>query len=329
MRKTVKKTLLISAAMVCMAVVLTACGGKADVIMNMGEPVAISDTLTLTPENLLVSFKVYPPISGSGQAMGWVCENEENTYVTLVARVENDTDQPLEVDDLSDFRMVTDKESFDSSFTAAVTEDGTALERSTVIEAGASATVYFITEAAKSALSEETMLEFSLDPEEEEPSYNYKLTADTTQPVAVCEELNLGETIGAEGLGDLTPKKVRFTKRIDPDNPGYYYDYYQAQGEDERLLVMNIQVKNTSGKKQAADGFYGLFCMDGEGETYIGSIVADDSSRANIRAGESIGKNKTRTTYGVFNLPKSAGKTDLTIYLYADGTYYRYVRQGK
>ena len=132
------------------------------------------------------------------------------------------------------------------------------------------------------------------------------------------------EKVIVDGLCELTPGKLRFTTKIEPENPGYFYNYFKASNKDEKLLVLYVKVKNLSSEKKDADSFYGVRIVTEDGENYIGNVVADDENKANITSYEDIGKGKNRGTYGVASIPKAAGDGKCSLYLYVGGNYYLY-----
>ena len=173
-------------------------------------------------------------------------------------------------------------------------------------------------------MSKETAAEFAFNQQnEDEPVFNYKLTVNTTEPVAVTKELKFDEKITVDGLCELTPKSAKFADKIEPANPGYYYNYYKAQSADDRLLVLTINVTNLSGEEKDAYLFCGMNAVSAD-KVYVGGVVADDEDRANITQYETIDKNGQRTIYGIANMPKEAENQTCDIYLYAGGEYYRY-----
>lgn len=315
--------LCLTAVMIlCLMLFAAGCGDK-EVEMAMGETAAAEGRAEITPVNLLVSEKVYPPLSGTF-AMGWEAD-EGKVYAVLEAKLKNLTDKEAKIQDLCRFQMVIGEETYGNTVAAAVTENGSKLDRSKTIGAGKTARVYLITELDADAVSEESSLQMAFPEDDAEPAYNYKLAVDTTKRLAVCEELAKGKTIKAKDLGEITLKKVRFTKKIEPENPGYFYRYFEAREKDEKLLVLDLEVKNLSAKDRAASDFYGMAVVTEDGEEYIGGVAADDANKANITTSETIAKGKSRTTYGIANLPKAAGKGKCTVYIYIDGTWYSYV----
>lgn len=323
MKKSMRKKVLFLMLIFCASMFLWSCGAEKDVAMTMGETTAVEDSLEFTPKNVLVSPQIYPPICSSFP-MGWEIEDDSKTYVALIAEVKNLTESAVTVNDLCDFRLTSGENIYENTMTAVLEDNETSLASTGSIDAGKTATVYFIVEYDVDAVSEETGAEFAFgQQEEEEPVFNYKLTVDTTKPVAMTEELKLGEKITVDGLCELTPEKASFVKKIEPKNPGYYYNYYKAKSDQDKLMTLTVKVKNLSGREKDAYMFYGMnaVCKDAH---YVGGIVADDEEQANITQYETIGNDGVRTTYGIANLPKSAGKSGCDIYLYAGGTYYRY-----
>lgn len=315
---------LTALSLLCLMLFVSGCAEK-EVDMAMGETTVIEDRAEITPVNLLVSEKVYPPVSDN-YAMGWEADDGK-VYAVLEAKLKNLTDKEARIQDLCRFQMVIGEETYGNTIAAAVTESGSKLDRSKTIGTGKTAKVYLITELDADAVSEETSLQLAFPEDDKEPAYNYKLAVDTTKRLAVCNELVKGETVTAKGLGEITLEKVRFTKKIEPENPGYFYRYFEARESDERLLVLDMKVKNLSGKERDAVSFYGMTVVTEDGEEYIGGIAADDENKANITANETIGEGKSRTTYAIANLPKKAGDGKCTVYVYIGGEWYSYVRE--
>ena len=274
-------------------------------------------------KNVLVSDQIYPPVSGSFP-MGWEVEDDSKTYVALTAEVKNLTETSVSADQICDFHLLSGETTYDSTMTAVLEDGETNLNSGGSIPSGETRTVYFIVEYDKDAVSKETAAEFAFNQQnEDEPVFNYKLTVNTTEPVAVTKELKFDEKITVDGLCELTPKSAKFADKIEPANPGYYYNYYKAQSADDRLLVLTINVTNLSGEEKDAYLFCGMNAVSAD-KVYVGGVVADDEDRANITQYETIEKNGQRTIYGIANMPKEAENQTCDIYLYAGGEYYRY-----
>ena len=315
---------LTAMSILCLMLFVSGCAEK-EVAMAMGETTVAEERAEITPVNLLVSKKVYPPLADN-YAMGWEAD-EGKVYAVLEAKLKNLTDKEAKIQDLCRFQVVIGEETYGNTIGAAVTENGSKLEQSKTIGAGKTAKVYLITELDAEAVSEESSFQMAFPEDDKEPVYNYKLAVDTTKRLAVCRELVKGETVTAKGIGEITLKKVRFTKKIEPENPGYFYRYFEARESDERLLVLDMKVKNLFGKERDAASFYGMTVVTEDGGEYIGGIAADDENKANITTGQTIGEGKSRMTYAIANLPKAAGDETCTVYVYIGGDWYSYVRE--
>lgn len=319
-KETLKKAIVLALA-ICTILAIYACGGDKEVTMKLGEKTAIGEDLAFTPVNVLVGDKVFPPVSGS-YPMGFTAKSGK-TYATVVAKVKNLGDEDIKASDLCAFRLSVGEDTFSANMINVLTDDETKLLSSATLKAGATETFYFITEMDASAVNKETLAEFAFTKDGDEPVYNHKLTIDTTKPFAVTEKLELNKKITVDGLCELTPVSVKFLNKIVPSNPGYYYNYYKAQGADNKLLVVNMKVKNLSKIEKNAYDFYGINAIY-DGSSNAGTVVADDENKANITQYEKLSAGASRTTYGVLNMSKKAENGKCDIYIYAGGTYYQY-----
>lgn len=321
MKKDTLKKVMILAFAICTILTIYACGGEEDVTLKLGEKTTVGEYVEFTPTNVLVSKQVFPPVTSS-YPMGWTADSGK-TYAAIVAEVKNLGDEEIKGSDLCSFKLTVGEETFNSNMTAILSDDNMKLSSSSGIKAGKTAIVYFITQIDEKAVNEETLAEFAFLKDDDEPVYNHKLTIDTTRPVAVVEKLDINKKITVDGLCELTPTAFKFASKIEPSNPGYYYNYYKAQKTGDKLSVLTIKTKNLSKAEKEAYSFYGItvFYKDA---AYIGGVVADDENKANITQYEKIPANATRTTYGVGNLPKAAENAKCDIYVYVDGTYYQY-----
>lgn len=321
MKKETLKKVVILALAICTILTIYACGGEKDVTMKLGEKTTVEGYVEFTPVNVLVSDKVFPPVTGT-YPMGWTAKTGK-TFVIVIADVKNLSDEAIKASSFCKYKLSIGEDSFNSSMTNVVTDEGTKLSSSLSIEAGKTETVYFVVEMDANAVNKETLAEFAFTKDDDEPVFNYKLTVDTTKPFAVVKKLELNKKISVDGLCELTPTDVKFTKKIVPSNPGSFYNYYQANGSNEKLLVVNMKSKNLSDAKKAAYKLYGVTAIY-DGSTQIGGVVADDENKANIRQNEEIGAGANRTTYGVVTLSKKAEKAKCDLYIYLNGTYYQY-----
>lgn len=315
MRKSLWKKVVFVALALCLMLGLSSCGKTTE--LTLGEKVVVEKYAEFTAENVLVSSKVFPPISGPNP-MGWVVEDEGNTYVTIVATIKNLKDEPLTIDDLwSSFSVILDGEAQNGTIIAMVAENGTKLDDGRDIGAGATETVYFITEVEKSHLQKLTEAEFDFG------RMTLSLSVDTSKRIALSEALSLKQTYKVKNLGKVIPKSMKFMANLEPSNPGYTYDYYAPQTEDDRLLVLTTKTKNTSKKKKPAYRYLNMMVFVGE-DVYLGDVVADDAYSANITSKEKLGAGDQRNVYGLVNLPKSVKAKDIELYVYLDGRYYQY-----
>lgn len=321
MKKETLKKVVILALAICTILAIYACGGEKDVTMKMGEKTTVGEYVEFTPVNVLVADKVFPPVSGS-YPMGWTAKSGK-TYVTVVAKVKNLGDKDIKASDLCAFKLSVGEDTFSAGMINALTDDETKLSSSVTLKAGAAETFYFITEMDASAVNKETLAEFAFTKDDDEPVYNHKMTIDTTKPFAVTEKLQLNKKITVDGFCELTPTSVKFQNKIVPSNPGYYYNYYKAQGSDNKLLVVNMKVKNLSKKERNAYDFYGITAIH-DGSSNAGTVVSDDENKANITQYEKLSAGANRATYGVLNMSKKAEKGKCDIYIYAGGTYYQF-----
>ena len=315
MRKRVWKKAFLMALVLCMLLGMSACGKT--VSSTMGEKTTVDKHVEFTAQNVMISSKVFPPISGSNP-MGWVLEDEKKTYVTIITTVKNLRDEPMTIDDLwGNFRVVLNGEYTNGTIVAVATKNDTKLDDSKAVEAGATETVYFITEVAKADLGKLTGAAFDFG------KTTLSLDLDTSKRVAVSTDLKLKKTYKVKNLGKVTPKSVKFMKDLEPSNPGYTYDYYAPQTSDDRLLVLTTKTKNTTKKKKSAYRYMNMIVFVDD-EVYLGDIVADDAYSANITGKEKLSAGETRNVYALVNLPKSVKKADCEIYIYLDGKYYLY-----
>ena len=321
MKKDTLKKAVVLALAVCTIFAIYACGGEKEVTMKLGEKTTIGEDLEFTPVNVLVADKVFPPVSGS-YPMGFTAKSGKS-YATVVAKVKNLGEEDIKASDLCAFRLSVGEDTFTANMINALTDNETKLSSSVTLKAGATETFYFITEIDTSAANKETLAEFAFTKDGDEPIYNHKLTIDTTKPFAVTEKLELNKKITVDGLCELTPTTVKFLSKIVPSNPGYYYNYYKAQGADNKLLVVNMKTKNLSEKEKNAYDFYGVTAFY-DGISNAGTVVSDDEKKANITQYEKLSAGTSRTTYGVLNMSKKAEKGKCDIYIYAGGTYYQY-----
>ena len=216
MKKGVLQKLTLVIAVLCMLFGLASCGKSVE--LHFDETAVVEDCVEFTAKNVIVSSQVFPPVCDANP-MGWVMDEADKTYVTIVATVKNLTEEELTTEQLwTNFSIYMKDDYVDGSIVALITKNGTKLSDSGSIKAGKTGTVYFITEIAKSDLDESMEAEFDFD------GTTLRLNIDGTKPIAVYETLQLKETYTVSGLGKVTPKKLSFMNELEPSNPGYTYD---------------------------------------------------------------------------------------------------------
>lgn len=315
MKQGVGRNLVVLIGALCLMLAMTSCGKT--VPLTLGEKVTVENHVEFTAENVMISPQVFPPISGS-EPMGWVLNDEEKTYVTIITTIKNLGEEDIIIDDLwKDFFAVLDEEYIDGTIVATVAENGTKLDDSKPVEAGKTRNVYFITEVAKADLSKLTRAEFDFG------GTTLTLDLDTGKRFALTKTLKLKETYKVKNLGNVTPKSMKFMEELEPTNPGYTYDYYVPQTDDDKLLVLTTKSENTTKKKKSAYRYLNMLVFVDD-EVYLGDVVAEDAYAANITGSEKLSSGDTRNVYALVNLPKSVKKADCEIYVYIDGKYYQY-----
>ena len=314
MKKTIMKKIVLLVVTLLLMSVVSACGEE--VSLTLGETTTVEQQAEFTADNIIISPKVFPPISGDNP-MGWVMDDESKTYVTIITTIKNLSSEALTIEDLwVNFGVILDGEYTDGTIVAVETEYGTKLDDSKPVAAGETETVYYITEVAKADLSKLTAAEFDFG------KTTLALNVDTSKKVALAEPLNMDESYRIKGLGTVTPKSIKFMEELEPSNPGYSYDYYAPQTADDQLLVLRTKTENTSKKKKAAYRYLNMMVYVDE-TVYLGDVVADDAHAANITGSETLSAGEERNVYGMVNLPKSVKKADCEIYVYLNGKYYR------
>lgn len=337
MRKhTVKrgKILLWLSCIFCVAAVFVLLWGctEKEVILSLGETAEVDGLCEITPENILVSPQVYAPVA-KGSREGYEA-GEDRTFVIISTRIKNISEEKLDLRKVCDCRLQPGDEENSRTMILTLEKGQTALGTSAQFAAGESKEVYFVMETEKEGAEsvsdseeeeERTLAAFDFHEDEEEDwAYNYKLAVDTSEPVASSEPLQLNKTIVCEGLAELTPVKVRLAEKLEPENPGYYYNYFKGAEKGDKLLVLDLDVKNLSGQKKRVDTFYGIRVVGADGESYVGGAAAEDRDRANLLDSITFAKNSRNRAYAAVSLPKTARQGICDIYLYVGGTYYLY-----
>jgi len=340
MRKhTVKrgKLLLWLSCIFCAAAVsalLWGCTEK-EVELSLGQTAEVDGLCEITPENVLVSPQVYAPLA-KGSRKGYEA-GEGKTFVIVSAQIKNISEKKLDLRRVCDCRLQPDGEEDGRTMILTLEKGQTSLGTSPLLAEGESKEVYFVMETEREGAEpvsdseddedeeERTLAAFDFHGgEEEDWVYNYKLAVDTSRPVAVYEPLQMKKDLVCQGLAQLTPVKVRLTEKLEPENPGYYYNYFKGAAKGDKLLVLDLDVKNLSGGKKRVDTFYGIRVVGSDGESYVGGALAEDRDRANLVDSISLAKDSRLRTYAAVSLPKAARQGVCHIYLYAGGRYYLY-----
>lgn len=151
--------LCLAAAMtLCLMLFVSGCAEK-EVDMTMGETTVVEERAEITPVNLLVSEKVYPPVSDN-YAMGWEADDGK-VYAVLEADLKNLTGEEAQIKDLCQFQMVIGEETYGNTIAAGCHRGRRKLDRSETIGSGKTARVYLITELDAKAVSEESSLQMA------------------------------------------------------------------------------------------------------------------------------------------------------------------------
>ncbi len=314
------KLLLTIILTLCILLGITAC--RSPVEMTMGETVLIEGHVELTPRNVIVSKEIFPPAS-SKKPMGWVVEDDDKTYVAVIVDIKNLRENEITAYDLwSSFSVYMKQENRNGTLIAMVSKDGTVLNTEETIAPDETETVFFILELDDFDLQEKMEAQWGF-----EHSTDCVLPFDGTTPVAQYKNAAEGDVIAVDGLGTMALKSFAFAEELEPDAPGYTFEYYLPNEKNQKLFVVTTEVKNITKKAQSSYSYLNMMAF-ADGEVYLADIVADDDHAANIVRGESIDTKKKKRVYGVVSIPKEIKKEDLDVYLYVGGAYYRCTLSG-
>ena len=309
------KKIVVTLLLGCLLFVFAGCGNTD---LTMGEVKELGGKVEITPENVLVSSQVFPPV-WSEEPMGWVTNGTHKTYLTFVAKVKNLQEDALTVNDLwQAFSLYAKTEYTDCDIVAIVTKDGTCLDDDAEIKSGKTRTVYFIKEIEEIDRYEQMEAVFDFD-----GAPKARIAFDGKRNVAVYEELSLKSPIKAENFGTVEISDVGFVEKLSPENPGYIYDYYAPKSEDEKLLLIEAEVENTSKKNQYAASYLNVVAF-ADGYEYYGDLLLETQYTVQSAAGEQIEAKDTCKVVGAVSLPKTLKLEDLDIFVYVNGAYYRF-----
>lgn len=306
-----------------MTLIISSCSEET-VVMKMGETITVDDYVEFTPENVMVSQDVYPPINQNFSS-GWESDSKDKVFVTVMAKVKNLSDKDISIETLCGIEVEASDETFDNHLVAMLTKQGSGLVETGKIHKGKTETVYLMTEIDKSAISDKSLAKVAFEMDaESDPVFNYHLSIDTTKKIMVSKPLKLNQGITVDEKTQLTPMKVEFTEEIVPSNPSGEYYYYRAEKDGTVLLALTTELKNLmkSGEISISKSFG--FLVFSDVEEHFGTVIANDENNSNLAGNQTLAAGQTRIAYGMAEVSEGMKKKKCEVYLYIQGEYYQY-----
>ena len=305
--------------MLCLGILLVSAGCGRSLEMTMGEPAVIEDWVEITPENVLVSTQIFPPV-WCENPMGWIAGEDNKVYVAFVAKVKNLRETALTVNELwAPFSLLMKTEYSECDIVSIVTKDGTCFDDKGKIQPWQTETVYFVKEIEEIDRQEEMEAVFDFD-----GAPKARVVFNGKSSVACWKSLTLKKPLRVSSQSSIQVRKVHFADKADPDNMGYIYDYYAPKSEDEKLLLIETTVKNIGTQKQLITKNFDVVAFADDKE-YLGDLLLEDEFTLKPVGHQVIKAKESKRLIGAMSVPKNLKLDDLEIYVYVDGTYYRYI----
>ena len=131
---------------------------------------------------------------------------------------------------------------------------------------------------------------------------------------------------GSFKTGDCTVhiKSYDSAARIQPENAGKEYNYYEVSDEANILFIVNTEISNNSQKKVYVDDVMSLCITDGY-DRYFATAVLENEDKTDYlvdQVTEILPRRTIQVSY-VIDVPFSVVKEDLMLEIFSYGKRYR------
>lgn len=312
---------------VAMLLALSACAGEGEegkkkdrdntAAISLEEVNVLKDAAEFSLVYLYTADKVIPPKPNG--AYTYSEADEGMTYLVLVTDVKNLGEEAVEVGELLEVVLTLGSQQITAK-PRMETDHGTSLDRSGSIAPLLTARVHYLFEIPENQQPDT----LSLRVKSGDRSIKGEISA--AGLTARQRQLALGDTIADEKTISAVVEDVFLTTTLEPEEPGSYYHYFQADSGNT-YLVMKLTVKNLDSGEMGYDTIAGVRCVYDRKYEYPGFTVfeedggADLSSYANTHDLAPLEENRI---YFLMEIPAEAENGPLAIELYMAGQYHCY-----
>ena len=310
-----------------MLLLLTACAdtGTADRKKNRDKSDAISieevnilrDTAEFSLVYLYTGDKVIPPKPNG--AYTYSEADEGMTYLVLVIDVKNLGEETVEVGDLMEVTLTLEGQEITAG-ARVETDHGTSLDRYSEIAPLVTARVHYLFEIPDNQQPETLSLRVKAGDRRMMSEISVEELKNRSRALA------LGDIITDEQTIEAAVEDVFLTTKLEPENPGRYYHYFEADS-GKTYLVMKLTVKNLDSSELDYDTIAGIKCIyDGKYE-YSGFTVFEEDGGADLSSYTNISSMAPLEENGIYflvEIPDEAAAGPLTMELYLAGQYCHY-----
>lgn len=321
-----KYRLLAAVLAVIMLLALAGCGGggtetKKDrektETFTPGAVNTIKDTVEFSLVYLYRGDKIVPPKPNGAYTYN---EAEEGmTYLVLVMDVKNLGKTAVNESELMEVVLTLDKQEITA--TAKVeTDHGTSLDRYCDIAPLVTTRVHYLFKIPENQQPEKLSLRIKAGDRSVKGEVSVEALTSRNW------ELSLGGVITDDQTILATVEDVFVASKLEPENPGRYYHYFEADS-GKTYLIMKLTVKNLGSGDLDYDTIAGVKCIyDGKYE-YAGFTVFEEEDGADLSSYTNINSMAPLEENGIYflvEIPEEAAAGPLTMELYLAGQYCHY-----
>ncbi len=240
--------------------------------------------------------------------------NEDNSFVDVIMKVKNISDQDYELSDIFSGYFKVNKLSYDIHLVME-SSNYTSLSTTNTLKSGEERYIHMYCELEESQLKNDTSMEFSVL-----NRISYIYTFSTYEEVIVNEEKTVGDGINLS-QSMITISDVYTDTQITPSDKGLVYSYIPVDNEDEVFMILKLELRNDS--EESIDPREYLYCTYVMDDDSIQSqIIIESENHKKISKSDSIDVQTTRTIYLAMTLTEDQVGSGY-IELFVEGSVFR------
>ncbi len=249
--------------------------------------------------------------TNKNQTYKYIKAKDKHTFIDLILKVENLTDQEMDITDIVSGKFRIAKQTFNLKH-AIETMNYNQISQTDTLKDKETRYIHAYSEVSKDIIKKEATahLEF-LD----EKEYDYIFSTEEETKNNLIK--SVGDTIKLD-QSTITLLKHEQNKKIEPSKKGFFYSYIKPDNDNETYVYLQVDIKNVSDRVIEPDEY--IYCEYIVADKKIKSeiIIESDNHQSIAKSGD-ISALATRTVYLAMPVSDDLLNQEASIQLFVEG----------